>query len=237
MMSEDLRRATRPVGAFHGLSLDVAYPRRQAAFWRMALGGAITTGAGGQLRITPGPGRPPTEILRLRPVAAAPPDDARAHLDLRLAGTEPGPLLRAGAHVVRHPGPDPWWVLADGEGNEFCAFPGVDDRPAGIFELVVKCRDAARLAAWWADVLGGRVEDEGDAAAVVGALDFPWDFLVFDRIRNGDLRPNRLRWHVDLRENTPAELLDRGASVRTPAANGHAWLMADPEGNEFFAAA
>lgn len=48
----------------------------------------------------------------------------RVHLDLRLAGAEPAPLLAAGARLVREPdGEVGWWVLADPEGNEFCAFP------------------------------------------------------------------------------------------------------------------
>jgi hypothetical protein len=236
MLSEDLRRVTRPLGEFRGLSLDVAYPRRQSAFWRAALGGTVAAAVDGRLSVGPGPDRPATEILRLRPVSAAAPDGARVHLDLRLAGSEPGPLLRAGARVVRHPGSDPWWVLADPEGNEFCAFPAVDDRPPGIFELVVKCHDAHRLAGWWATVLGGTVADEGEAAVVSGAVDFPWDFMVFDPVPDPALPPNRLRWHVDLREPGLDELVGMGASRRVPGA-GPAWLMADPEGNEFFAAA
>ena len=33
-------------------------------------------------------------------------------------------LVAAGASIVSEPGPDvEWWVLADPEGNEFCAFP------------------------------------------------------------------------------------------------------------------
>jgi hypothetical protein len=234
MLSEDLRSVTRPLGEFRGLSLDVTYPRRQAAFWRIALGGTVATEAGERLGIAPGPGRPRTEILHLRPVAAAAPDGARVHLDLRLAGPEPGPLLRAGARVVRHPGPDPWWVLADTEGNELCAFPAVDDRPAGIFELVVKCHDPHRLSRWWAAVLGGAAEEEGEAAVVAGAVDFPWDYMVFDRVPDGALPPNRLRWHIALRTSDPAELLAMGASLRIPASAGAPALMADPEGNEFF---
>jgi hypothetical protein len=41
----------------------------------------------------------------------------------RLPGTDPGHLLAADARLVRRPAPDPWWVLADPEGNEFCATP------------------------------------------------------------------------------------------------------------------
>ncbi len=33
------------------------------------------------------------------------------------------PLVALGAAVLTEPGDQPWWVLADPEGHEFCAFP------------------------------------------------------------------------------------------------------------------
>ncbi|MGC4857466.1 VOC family protein [Micromonospora sp. DT4] len=48
----------------------------------------------------------------------------RVHLDLRLADADPAAVLAAGARSVREPVDKAhWWVLADPEGNEFCAFP------------------------------------------------------------------------------------------------------------------
>jgi len=48
----------------------------------------------------------------------------RLHWDVWLDGGTPQPLLDAGATLLREPGDDvDWWVLADPEGNEFCAFP------------------------------------------------------------------------------------------------------------------
>jgi hypothetical protein len=233
MLADDLRRATRPPAEFRGLSLDVTDPRREAEFWSAALGSPAVRDDDGQMRISPAAGRPPTEILRLRKVTGSAPDGACVHLDLRLAGSGPEALLRAGASVVRHPGTDPWWVLADPEGNQLCAFPAVDDRPAGVFELVVKCRDAGALARWWAAVLGGTAADEGDAAVVTGAVDLPWDYMVFDPVPDVTMPPNRLRWHVDLRDATPADLVHRGAVLLAAGPSG--WLLSDPEGNEFFA--
>jgi hypothetical protein len=32
-------------------------------------------------------------------------------------------VVALGATVLREPGEDRWWVLADPEGHEFCAFP------------------------------------------------------------------------------------------------------------------
>jgi hypothetical protein len=48
----------------------------------------------------------------------------RAHVEVYLDGETVEPLLALGATVLREPGGDiHWWVLADPEGNEFCAFP------------------------------------------------------------------------------------------------------------------
>jgi hypothetical protein len=187
-------------------------------------------------RYDPGPQRPATEILRVHEVAIPGVEPSRVHLDLRLPGSDPWHLLAAGARIVRPPDADPWFVLADPEDNEFCAFPSVDQRPAGIFELVVKCRDAHWLARWWAEALGGRVADEADAAVVVGAPDFPWDFMVFDPVPEPKAGKNCLHWHVLLRDSDPAALCAMGATLlQTPAAGRDWWVLADPEGNEFCA--
>ena len=48
----------------------------------------------------------------------------RVHLDVWLPGTAVEPLVGLGAQVLRGPDEDiDWWVVADPEGNEFCAFP------------------------------------------------------------------------------------------------------------------
>ena len=48
----------------------------------------------------------------------------RLHWDVYLDGETPEPLIDSGATLVRAPDDDiTWWVLADPEGNEFCAFP------------------------------------------------------------------------------------------------------------------
>ena len=48
----------------------------------------------------------------------------RLHWDVWLDAETPQPLLDAGASLLREPADElGWWVLADPEGNEFCAFP------------------------------------------------------------------------------------------------------------------
>jgi hypothetical protein len=47
----------------------------------------------------------------------------RIHWDVTVSGV--APLVEAGATVLREPGGDiSWYVLADPDGNEFCAFTG-----------------------------------------------------------------------------------------------------------------
>jgi hypothetical protein len=47
----------------------------------------------------------------------------RLHWDVNLKADDPSAFVAAGATVLHEPDPDAdWWVLADPEGNEFCAF-------------------------------------------------------------------------------------------------------------------
>ena len=47
----------------------------------------------------------------------------RLHVDVTLEpGQEIPDLLKLGATIVTEPGEQRWWVLADPEGHEFCAF-------------------------------------------------------------------------------------------------------------------
>jgi glyoxalase superfamily protein len=235
-LTEELSKYVLPAAQFDGLCLEVSDARRAARFWATALGGKIHEVGPGRLRIDPAPGRPAKEILRLNEVRDLPKGGHRVHLDLRLAGAEPDRLIAAGGQLVSRPGRDPWYVLIDPEGNFLCAYPAVDGRPAGIFELVVKCRDAGAQARWWAEVLGGEVVPEGEAAAVQAAPDFPWDYLLFDPVPEPKVFKNRLHWHVNLRDRDPSALLAVGATVRRrPDTKDGPWVLADPEGNEFCA--
>jgi hypothetical protein len=236
-ITEELARFVLPPLQFDGVCIEARDAATVAAFWGVVLGGTVHDLGDGWFRVDPAPGRPGREIVRVNTVPTSRPEGARVHFDVRLPGAEPDQLLAAGARLVRRPGDDPWYVLADPEGNEFCAYPAVDDRPPGIFQFVVKCRDAHALAGWWADVLGGEVDIEGEAAAVIGAPEFPWDFMVFDPVPESKIGKNRMHWHVDLRDPEPTDLLAAGATVlREPGAGIRWWILADPEGNEFCAA-
>jgi catechol 2,3-dioxygenase-like lactoylglutathione lyase family enzyme len=111
-----------------------------------------------------------------------------------------------------------------------------------ISELVIKCRDPQRLAAFWCEVLGFTVlnTDYGAVAAVpqegFGGLE---PTLVF--VPTTEPEPGRLRLHFDVNatdRDQDAELerlLKLGARPADIGQTGEEpWhVLVDPEGNEF----
>ncbi|MEU8185454.1 VOC family protein [Micromonospora sp. NPDC049047] len=114
------REGARP-GPFE-LVVDSADPLAQATWWAGVVGGTVEdesshagiSGAAGfpwDYWVFVGVPEPKTVKNRL-------------HWDVDLVDPEPTALIDAGATLLREPHPQArWWVLADPEGNEFCAFP------------------------------------------------------------------------------------------------------------------
>src|SRR6266545_3450338 len=202
--------------SFKDLCMDAGDALAQARFWASVLGSRLVDLGDGSARLDPAPGRPNRETIWIDPVPEPRTVKTRVHVDLRLPGADPAAILQAGATVVREPGEDPWWVLADPEGNEFCAFPQRPDNPTppGIFELIVDSHDPWAQVSWWAGVTGGNVQrpDEGTFAWVEGAAGFPWQYWVFTQVPDGTRR-----WHVPSRAGTPAS---RAAPRARPTPSG-----------------
>ena len=103
--------------------------------------------------------------------------------------------------------------------------------------LAIDCRDAERLAAFWCEALGYKIDSaEEDGVSIVSGDASAWgiDFLV---VPDDKVVKNRL--HLDLRPDDQAaevqRLLDLGAT-RADVGQGDdvSWVvLADPEGNEF----
>jgi hypothetical protein len=108
--------------------LDANDPAVVGAFWGAVLGREPADAGQGD-------GASPDVVLRENPASPGPtiwvngvPEPkqgkARVHLDVDLRpGQDVADLVALGATVVTEPGEQPWWVLADPEGLEFCAFP------------------------------------------------------------------------------------------------------------------
>ncbi|MEJ3747668.1 VOC family protein [Actinomycetes bacterium KLBMP 9797] len=104
-------------------TLDVHDVDRMAEFWSRALGYDIDKTDEGNVHLVPRqPGAP---TIWLQPTSAVKRDKLRGHLDLAVDGepaAEVARLLALGARRVDigQSGDEPFTVLADPEGNEFC---------------------------------------------------------------------------------------------------------------------
>ncbi|SCL36730.1 hypothetical protein GA0070624_5631 [Micromonospora rhizosphaerae] len=226
------------IARFKDLCMDAADAHQLGAFWAGLLDGKLVDTGDGDTRIDPRAARSKAESIWVNTVPEPRTGKTRVHLDLRLADPDPAALLAAGARLVREPDAEiSWWVLADPDGNHFCAFPPREDKQPGVFELVVDSADPVAQATWWAGLVGGRVETtEEGTASLIGADGFPWDYWVFDPVPERRQVKNRVHWDVDLADPDPTALIAAGATLlREPGEQTPWWVLADPEGNEFCA--
>ncbi len=151
----------------------------------------------------------------------------RVHLDVHTDSVES--LLALGARPAPGYGGDPWTVLLDPEGGEFCAFVR-DEVPAYRgYELVLDSQDAQAQARWWAEVFGVEPENDGKAYwSIANVPGMPFESLVFDPVPEPKTVKNRVHWDVD---GDVSDFIARGATVLAELPR---WtVLADPEGNEF----
>jgi Glyoxalase-like domain len=108
-----------PAERLHGLVVASADPAAQARWWALVYGIDVTENDGwSTLEAVPGM---PIATMDFVPVPEPKTIKNRIHWDVTVPAV--GPLVAAGATVLREPGGDiRWHVLADPEGNEFCAF-------------------------------------------------------------------------------------------------------------------
>jgi hypothetical protein len=104
---------------FYGLVLDCADHQKVATWWSEVLGGRAALEEGYSV-VEQIPGAP-FEAMVFVPVPEPKQGKNRIHLDVTTDDLDG--LLAAGASLLRAQGGDiAWHVLADPEGNEFCAF-------------------------------------------------------------------------------------------------------------------
>ena len=109
-----------PAERLHGLVVDSADPAAQAEWWGAVYGASVAHNPRGFSTLENVPGMP---ILTMDFDSVPEPKTAknRIHWDVTVPALQP--LIDAGATVLARPNEHArWHVLADPEGNEFCAF-------------------------------------------------------------------------------------------------------------------
>ena len=218
------------------LCIDAGDAGRLAEFWGAVLGLEVEHQDDGDARLR---GSRPEDTIWVNAVPEPKAVKHRVHLDLEAALIDP--IVDLGATVLL-PASDsgfPWTVMADPEGGEFCVFlrdGHRTDPPATRYELVVDVDDgpaSERLAGWWAEVLGGRREDDGRGFWWVADVPgLPFETIDMIPVPEGKIVKNRIHWDITC-DDLPG-LLDRGATVLATPTDATPWhVCADPAGNEF----
>jgi hypothetical protein len=225
-------RAGEHPAAYQDLCIDAVDPLPVGRFWAALLGRELRQREDGMTLLT---GPTPRHTIWVNRVPEPVTVKQRVHLDVHARAVDEA--LRLGA-TPEDLDSFRWKVLRDPEGGELCVFERAVVPDERLYEVVVDSADPAAQAAWWADVLGGRVEADDDpddpGFAVAGVPGAPFEFLVFGSVPEPKTVKNRIHWDV----TTPDVrlLVERGATVlREPDADIGWTVLADPEGNEFCA--
>jgi predicted enzyme related to lactoylglutathione lyase len=114
---------------------------------------------------------------------------------------------------------------------------------ATLRDICFDCRDARRLAGFWAEVLGYRLEPPEPGESDESVPLFPSEGglrMWFNQVPETKSVKNRVHIDVNLADETGLQrLLDLGAQVigEIRGDDGELWwtVVEDPEGNEFCA--
>lgn len=105
------------------LTVDSADPVALASWWADVSGGKVGDWPDAPCPYVDGVPDFPGAYWVFQPVSEPKTVKNRLHWDVTMDRPEPSALLAAGARLLVEPTAEtPWWVLADPEGNEFCAF-------------------------------------------------------------------------------------------------------------------
>jgi hypothetical protein len=234
-----------PDVSFKDLCIDVTAgdgrPAAVAEFWAAALEQPLVSHDDGEFHLGPPVGGSKARVVWINSVPEPIAGKSRAHIDIRVAGGDPAPLLKAGGKIERTPDGDiGWHIVDDPDGVPVCVFGPhpADPSALGPFELVVDAVDPRSIAGWWAERTGGSVASRDGAPFVwiEGAAGFPFMFWVFHHVPEPKTVKNRVHWDVKLVDTTVDGLVAAGATLLRPKDHEiRWWVMADPEGNEFCA--
>jgi catechol 2,3-dioxygenase-like lactoylglutathione lyase family enzyme len=217
------------IATYKDLCIDAVDAAALGRFWAGALGLDLRLADDGDARLV---GPTPRHTVWINTVPEPVTVKQRMHLDVRTGSVED--VVALGGVVVDAES-FPWTVMTDVEGGELCVFGARADRPAGLMEIVVDTSDAARIAAWWADVLGAEHGDHEDGYSYLEPVpEAPFESLVFVPVPEPKTVKNRI--HIDVTTPDVRLLLDAGARLLRAPDDEISWsVLADPDGNEFCA--
>jgi catechol 2,3-dioxygenase-like lactoylglutathione lyase family enzyme len=223
-----------PLARFKDLCLDAVDIEEAARFWSAALGLKVRR-SGSNVRLA-GPSAAHTVWINQVPEPKTVKN--RVHLDVHTGSL--AELTDRGARVVPATEELPWTVLTDPDGQEFCAFVR-DSRTEEVpdyrlYEVVIDCAasESKSLALWWASVLGGELEADGDDWGLAKMPGVPFEYLVFGAVPEPKTIKNRVHWDVEVADLDL--LISAGATLLRPRGDDIKWhVLADPAGNEFCA--
>jgi Glyoxalase-like domain len=216
------------IARFKDLCVDVSSPSEMAAFWGRVIG--LTAPADNPNVLV---GDVPEKTIWMCKVPEPKTVKNRVHLDLITGAIED--LEREGAKVLTPASEEqPWTVMTDPEGGEFCGFVR-DTVPAyRLMELIVDSAEPEKQARWWADVVGGDFMSRPGTPYywLENVPGLPFRYWVFVPVPEPKTVKNRVHWDVTAPALQP--VLDAGATLLRPKDDEIGWhVCADPEGNEF----
>lgn len=206
--------------------MDAVDTRAAATFWGRALGLRMTP-SGADYLLEDGVAE---HTVWVNAVPEAKSAKLRVHLDVHVAAVDE--LTALGATVLDNE--QPWTVMADPLGAEFCAFVRPPEKLPDyrLYEVCVDAADPEWLAVWWGAQFDVEVKAdlEGPFWYLEGAPGMPWA-LVFNAVPEPKSEKNRV--HLDV-WGSAAQLTAAGATLLRQRDDEIGWdVLADPEGNEF----
>lgn len=217
------------IATYKDLCIDAVDAAAMGRFWAGALQLELQVDDDGDAKLV---GPTPRHTVWINTVPEPVTVKQRMHLDVRAGSVDD--LVALGGVVVDAES-FPWTVMKDVEGGELCAFGTRDDRPAGLMEIVVDTADPARIAGWWAGVLGAEHQDHEDGYSYIESVpEAPFEYLVFVPVPEPKTVKNRI--HIDVTTPDVQLLVDAGARLLRAPDEEISWsVLADPDGNEFCA--
>jgi predicted enzyme related to lactoylglutathione lyase len=219
------------LATYKDLVIDASDARRLGAFWAAGLGLRREENGADDVVLR---GRTRAHTVWIDRVPEPKTVKNRVHLDVHTADV--GALTAAGATVLNDTD-FRWIVMADPEGQEFCAFVREQPPEDLLYEIVVDCSDPAAVATWWGMVFDVKAEshDDGGYFSLAALPGTSFDGMSFVPVPEPKTVKNRVHW--DVKGSVPA-LLEAGARMIRPATEDpepdRNWdVLADPEGNEF----